>query len=56
MISLKYLETLQGKEVGCSRWLLMDQERIGLFGDVTGAPQFIYVDVKRHGDKFCAAD
>jgi len=40
----KELEALLGKEVGLSRWFLMDQERIGLFADVTEDQQFIHVD------------
>ncbi len=47
MISPKDLEALLGKEVGLSRWFLMDQERIGLFADVTEDQQFIHVDSER---------
>ena len=47
MISPKDMEALLGKEVGLSRWFLMDQERIGLFADVTEDQQFIHVDSER---------
>jgi acyl dehydratase len=47
VISPKDLEALLGKEVGLSRWFLMDQERIGLFADVTEDQQFIHVDPER---------
>ena len=33
-----------GKEVGVSDWLLIDQERINAFADVTEDHQFIHVD------------
>ncbi|MEM9617349.1 MAG: MaoC family dehydratase [Pseudomonadota bacterium] len=33
-----------GKEVGVSDWLLIDQERINQFADVTEDHQFIHVD------------
>ena len=47
MISPKDMEALLGKEVGLSRWFLMDQDRIGLFADVTEDQQFIHVDSER---------
>ena len=47
MISPTELEALLGKEVGLSRWFLMDQERIGLFADVTEDQQFIHVDIDK---------
>lgn len=33
-----------GKEVGVSKWLLIDQERIGKFADITEDHNFIHVD------------
>ncbi|WP_434679489.1 MaoC family dehydratase [Pseudomonas sp. R1-18] len=33
-----------GKELGCSEWLAIDQERINLFAEATGDFQFIHVD------------
>ena len=50
MITPKDLEALLGKEVSVSRWFLMDQERIGLFADVTEDQQFIHVDPDRAKD------
>jgi acyl dehydratase len=47
VIKPKDLEALLGKEVGLSRWFLMDQERIGLFADVTEDQQFIHIDPER---------
>ncbi len=47
MITPKDLEALLGQEVGLSRWFLMDQERIGLFADVTEDQQFIHIDPAR---------
>jgi len=47
VISPKDLEALLGKEVGVSRWFLMDQDRIGLFADVTEDQQFIHVDPEK---------
>ena len=47
ILSSANLEALLGKEVGLSRWYLMDQERIGLFADVTEDQQFIHVDPER---------
>ncbi|PCJ73900.1 MAG: Nodulation protein N [Rhodobacteraceae bacterium] len=46
-MSPKDLEALLGKEVGVSRWFLMDQDRIGLFADVTEDQQFIHVDPEK---------
>jgi acyl dehydratase len=47
VITPKDLEALLGQEVGLSRWFLMDQERIGLFADVTEDQQFIHIDPAR---------
>ena len=33
-----------GKELGCSEWLTIDQQRINLFAEATGDFQFIHVD------------
>lgn len=37
----------EGKELGASDWLLIDQERINLFADATLDHQWIHVDVDR---------
>lgn len=36
-----------GEELGCSDWLLIDQERINLFADATLDHQWIHVDAER---------
>ena len=36
-----------GREVGVSQWLMMTQERIDRFSDVTDDHQWIHVDVER---------
>ena len=36
-----------GEELGCSDWLLVDQERVNLFADATLDHQWIHVDVER---------
>lgn len=38
------LKNYAGKELGCSNWLTIDQERINLFAEATGDFQFIHVD------------
>lgn len=37
----------EGKELGVSDWLLIDQERINLFADATLDHQWIHVDIDR---------
>lgn len=39
--------TFEGKELGASDWLLIDQERINLFADATLDHQWIHVDAER---------
>ena len=39
--------TYLGKDLGCSDWLLLDQERINLFADATLDHQWIHVDSER---------
>ena len=39
--------TFEGKELGASDWLLIDQERINLFADATLDHQWIHVDADR---------
>ncbi|MFE2996904.1 MaoC family dehydratase [Nocardia sp. NPDC059246] len=36
-----------GEELGVSDWIVVDQERIGLFADATGDHQWIHVDVDK---------
>ena len=37
----------EGREVGVSEWILVDQERINRFADATDDHQWIHVDVER---------
>ena len=46
-ISLNELPTFIGKDLGCSDWLLIDQDRINLFADCTEDHQFIHVNEDR---------
>ncbi len=39
--------TFEGKELGASDWLLIDQDRINLFADATLDHQWIHVDTDR---------
>jgi acyl dehydratase len=41
------LKNYAGKELGCSDWLTIDQERINLFAEATGDFQFIHVDPEK---------
>ncbi|MEO3856478.1 MaoC family dehydratase [Acrocarpospora sp. B8E8] len=41
------LADLVGAELGTSEWLLVDQERIDRFAEVTGDQQWIHVDTAR---------
>lgn len=36
-----------GQEIGISDWMLIDQERVNAFAQVTGDQQWIHVDVER---------
>lgn len=36
-----------GQEIGVSDWMLIDQERVNTFAEVTGDKQWIHVDVQR---------
>ncbi len=47
MTSPAEMEALLGKEIGLSRWFPMDQDRIGLFADVTEDQQFIHIDPEK---------
>ena len=44
VIAQEQIGDFVGKEVGVSDWLLIDQERIDAFADVTEDHQFIHVD------------
>jgi acyl dehydratase len=45
--NLERLRELAGREVGTSDWVVMSQERIQAFADVTGDHQWIHVDPER---------
>jgi acyl dehydratase len=50
MLTLKGLDEVKahvGKELGVSDWLLVSQEKIDAFAEVTGDDQWIHVDVER---------
>jgi len=44
---IEELKGLAGEEVGVSDWLVVTQQRINDFADVTGDHQWIHVDVER---------
>lgn len=46
-VKVEELEQYIGKETGVSDWLLIDQERVNKFADVTEDHQFIHVDPER---------
>lgn len=41
------IKALEGREVGVSDWILVDQERINRFADATEDHQWIHVDAER---------
>jgi len=45
--SIDDAQALVGSELGVSDWLMIDQQRINDFADVTGDHQWIHVDVER---------
>lgn len=47
MITLEEALTLVGKEVGCSPWHEVTQEKVDRFAEATGDFQFIHVDPER---------
>ena len=44
---LERLRELAGREVGTSDWVVLSQERIQAFADVTGDHQWVHVDPER---------
>ncbi len=46
-VSLEELKNLVGQEIGVSSWMIVDQERIDRFAEVTADRQFIHVDPQR---------
>ncbi len=47
IITMEELRALKGSKVGCSPWMLIDQERIDAFAAVTEDRQFIHTDPER---------
>jgi len=47
MISITEFQALQGQKLGSSDWMLVDQDRINKFAEVTEDYQFIHVDPAR---------
>lgn len=45
--SIEDARDLEGKEIGLSDWVVVDQERIDKFADATGDHQWIHVDRER---------
>jgi acyl dehydratase len=45
--NLKDAQALEGKEVGVSDWILIDQDRLNLFADATDDHQWLHVDPER---------
>lgn len=46
-VSPQDLKEFEGKTIGTSEWVLVDQDMINKFADATGDHQFIHVDEKR---------
>lgn len=47
VVTLQEMRDLVGKSIGVSPWVLIDQERIDAFAEVTEDHQFIHVDPER---------
>ena len=47
LASLEEIQSKVGTEIGVSDWILVDQDRIDRFADVTEDRQFIHVDPER---------
>jgi acyl dehydratase len=45
--SIEDAKALEGKEVGLSDWIIVDQNRINQFAEATGDYQWIHVDTER---------
>ena len=49
-VSVEQARALVGKDLGASKWMMISQERINQFADVTDDHQFIHVDSERAKD------
>lgn len=47
VVTIDQFPSLEGKHLGYSDWVLVDQPRIDLFADATGDHQWIHVDPER---------
>jgi len=45
-------KALEGKEIGVSKWIVVDQQRINQFADATDDHQWIHVDPERAAAEF----
>jgi acyl dehydratase len=45
-------KALEGKEIGVSKWIVVDQQRINQFADATDDHQWIHVDPERAAKEF----
>ena len=50
--SFEQAKALEGKEIGLSSWILVDQERINKFADATDDHQWIHTDPERAAREF----
>ena len=50
--SLEQAKALEGKEIGLSKWILVDQARIDKFADATDDHQWIHTDPERAAKEF----
>lgn len=46
-VSVEDAKARRGQEIGVSEWMLIEQERVDAFAQVTGDQQWIHVDVER---------
>ena len=46
-VPVEKLKQMVGQENGLSDWVLIDQDRINRFADVTGQRSWIHVDIER---------
>lgn len=47
IVTREELFAMNGKEIGVSDWMLIDQDRVNKFAEATGDFQFIHVDPER---------
>jgi acyl dehydratase len=52
LVSMEKLKQMIGQENGLSDWVLIDQDRINRFADVTGQRAWIHVDMDQFINNF----